>query len=197
MFGYSGIGQQDLQFDKFDYGFKIEVRPTDAEWQEIYLSAEKAHDKGKLSYSDTLFLREFNSIKQARLWLMMKEKRAEKMAAKMGQENAQMNAQVNDASQEKKLQGDLTLEDKKLQNALVLEEAKRKTLEAQALVLLGQQERIALVKGDIDRRENAQEGKIKDRHIDKQGEIDMTLKAMDINNRPEETSKQEKTLDEK
>lgn len=189
VFGQFTIGQSNIRFDLFDFNFDIEVRPTDAEWQEIYLSAEKAYDKGIIKYSDTLYLREFTSIKKARLWLMMKEKLAEKMAAEQAQAASEQNGAIQQQSLAAKSQADMALEDKKFQNGVALEEVKRETIMFEANVDINKAEKIAAVTASLDRRENMQEGKIKDRHIDAEGDIDITIEAMKIAGNPEPVDK--------
>lgn len=178
MFGVSGAGQNAIRFDMFDYSFNIEVRPTAAEWTDIYQSAEKAYDKGILSYSDTLYLREFKSLKQARQWLILKEKQALKAASEGKQADIQANAQVQQQSLQAKNVADLKLAETKQSNALMLEQAKRETITHAANTELAKEEQLLTMQAGEDRRENQQEGKIKDRHIEAEGEIDITIAAM-------------------
>ncbi len=178
MFGAGGIAQSVARFDLFDFSFNIEVRPTDNEWLDVYRSAEKAYDKGIISFSDTLYLREFTSIKQARLWLIMKERQALQRASEKSANDIQANSQAQQQSLEAKGQIDQTLEDKKHANNMLLEASKRETIEFKANVDLNKEKAILLLQGEGDRRENAQEGKIKDRHIDAEGDIDITIEAM-------------------
>lgn len=180
MFGYSTVAQAVTRFDLFDFGFDIEARPTDEEWREIYISAEKAYDKQIISYSDTLYLREFKSIKQARLWLMTKEKQAVTRAAEAQETASKQNAEIQQGSLAAKSQADMALEDKKHANTMILEGAKRETLLLGGEIELNLQQRSALVQGQQDRRDNAQEGKIKDRHIESKGDIDKEITAMKI-----------------
>ena len=178
MFGQGSISQEAARFDLFDFGYNIEARPTNQEWQDIYNKAEKAYDKGIISFSDTLFLREFKSIKQARLWLMLKERQAIKAA----EGKSANDIAANSAEQQKSLQAkgsiDADLEEIKLQNAIKLEVAKRETIQFEASVELNTAKELKLLEGELDRRENAQEGKIKDRHIDAEGDIELTIAAM-------------------
>lgn len=196
MFGMSTIAQATVRFDLFDFGFNIEARPTEAEWQEIYLSAEKAYDKGILSYSDTLYLREFTSIKQSRLWLMAKEKQAIKRAEQSSQAASEQNGAIQQNSLKAKAEADGILEDKKHANNMLLEGAKRETLLLAGEIKINEIERQLLVQGQLDRRENAQEGKIKDRHIEDKGDIDITIEAMKQGGK-EEPSKDKKENDNK
>lgn len=183
MFGQSGMAQGAIRFDLFEYGFSIESRPTAAEWQEIYLGAEKAYDKGIISYSDTLFLREFKSIKQARLWLMMKEKIAAQNAQKAKQADIQDNASVQQQSLQSKGKIDQETNDQLFQQGIALEVEKRKTLTHAAQVELNKEQKIIAMQGEVDRRETAQEGKIKDRHIESEGDIDKEIASKRSNER--------------
>lgn len=140
MFGSTGDVNVDLDFDNFDYDFNIEARPTDAEWREIYLSAEKAYDKGIINYSDTLMLRDMTSIKQARRFLMMREKQSQRRAAEQAQSATQDNAAVQEASLKAKGIEDRNLEDHKLKNNLILEEAKRQTIKLEQSLKVGHEE---------------------------------------------------------
>lgn len=178
MFGNTSISQAITRFDLFDFGFNIEARPTDAEWQEVYLSAEKAYDKNIISYSDTLYLREFKSIKQARLWLMSKEKQAIERSEKQAQVASEQNGAIQQQSLAAKSEADHSLEDKKHSNLMLLEGARRETIMMEANVDINKAEKLALINGQLDRRENAQQGKIKDRHIEAEGEIDITIEEM-------------------
>lgn len=192
MFGDGGSAQAVIRFDLFSFGFNIEVRPGDAEWQEIYLSAEKAYDKGILSYSDTLFLREFKSIKQARLWLMMKERQAQERVEASKQNDIQSNAIVQQNSLKAKSQADKELEMTKRESALILEESRRKTLQVAANIEIGKQERLKAVDGVAKRRQIAQEGVIKDRHIGNKGEVDITIAAMKTGQEEEKNTELDK-----
>lgn len=155
MYGLTGVNNDSINFDQFEYRFNVEARPTQQEWNEVYLSAEKAYDKGILKYSDTLFLREIQSIKQARRWLMMKENQYEKRAAQSAAQNQQQN--IADQQQSAFIKGevDAKLEDKKLQNALILEKAKRETIAFEGTVKTSVVERTIQLQGgvDIDRDE--------------------------------------------
>ena len=178
MFGQGSIGQDVTRFDLFQFGYNIEARPTNEEWQDIYNKAEKAYDKGIITFSDTLFLREFKSIKQARLWLMMKERQALRAASEKNKQDIALNGQTQQQSLEAKGRIDAELEDRKLNNAISLEEEKRKTIQFEANVALNKEKHLRLLDGEVDRRGTAQEGKIKDRHIDAEGDIDITIAAM-------------------
>lgn len=151
LFGLTGINNDSINFDTFEYDFNVEARPTEKEWAEIYLSAEKAYDKGILTYSDTLYLREINSIKQARRWLMMKESQAMKRAEQSAQANQQQNIADQQQSAMIKGQVDAQLEDKKLQNALILEEAKKDTIAYEGNVKIAVAERTIKLQGEVDR----------------------------------------------
>lgn len=178
MFGQSGVAQSMMNFETFDFAFNIDVRPSDEEWLDIYRGAEKAYDKGIISYSDTLYLREFSSIKQARLWLMMKERQAVEAAKENSAAQIEANSKQNQEAITAKGEADQSLSDKQLANDILLEGEKRKTIEYAGQVEIGVKERIIAIQGTVDRRENAQEGKIKDRHIEEKGEIDTTIAAM-------------------
>ena len=121
----------DIPFDSVDMGIHISVRPTEQEWAGVYQAAEKAYDKGVLSFSQLLYLREIQSIKQARRYLM----KCEKKAAKDNQENQmalmQKNADVQKQSADVKAQGDIAVEQEKTKGQLALEEQKRITLRLQ------------------------------------------------------------------
>jgi hypothetical protein len=121
----------DIPFDSVDMGIHINVRPTEQEWGDVYRSAEKAYDKQILSFSQLLFLREIQSIKQARRYLAMSEKKAQKEAQENQIALMQKNADVQKQSAQAKAEGELVVEREKTKGQLALEAEKRKTLELQ------------------------------------------------------------------
>lgn len=178
MFGASGIPQSAIRFDTFDYAFNIQARPTDAEWQDVYRGAERAHEKGFISYSDTLFLREFTSLKQAKMWLMMKEKRAAKSAGEAKQQDVENNKATNEGSIAAKQVADEKTLNRQHSNLMLLEESKRKTLTHQGLIDKDLLETRVKLEAAEDRRGTSQEGKIKDRHLETQGDTAVTVAAV-------------------
>jgi hypothetical protein len=183
MFGAGSGANLVLRFDVYDVGFDIQARPTDAEWREVYVSAEKAYDKGIISYSDTLYLREFNSIKHARLWLMMKEREAMRKAQESAAQRSQMNAQEQQASAMAKSQATIKELRAKHEFEMAQKQFDRETYLINANVDLNKEEKIAALQSAQDRREKALEGKIKDRHIEAEGDIDKEIEMIKLRGR--------------
>lgn len=129
--GMTSVIYSELPFDSVDMGFHISVRPTEREWNEVYMAAEKAYDKGILTFSQLLYLREIQSIKQARRYLAKCEKKAVKEQQESQMALMQKNAEVQTQAAEAKMNGELAVEQEKIKGLLALEAEKRKTLEVQ------------------------------------------------------------------
>jgi hypothetical protein len=97
----------------------------------VYRSAEKAYDKQILTFSQLLFLREIQSIKQARRYLAKCEKKATKQAQESQLSLMQKNADVQKQSLQAKAEGELVVEREKIKGQIALEGEKRKTLSLQ------------------------------------------------------------------
>jgi hypothetical protein len=119
----------DIPFDSVDMGFHISVRPTDQEWADVYRGAEKALDKQTLTYSQYLYLKDIQSIKQARKYLAKCEKKAMKDQQENQMALMQKNADVQKQSADSKAQGEIAVEQEKIKGAVALEAEKRKTLQ--------------------------------------------------------------------
>jgi hypothetical protein len=129
--GITAVIYSDIPFDSVDMGINISVRPTEAEWADVYRSAEKAYDKQILTFSQLLFLREIQSIKQARRYLAKCEKKATKQAQESQLSLMQKNADVQKQSLQAKAEGELVVEREKIKGQIALEGEKRKTLSLQ------------------------------------------------------------------
>jgi hypothetical protein len=127
----TGVTYSEIPFHLYDYGFIIKPKPTELDWQEIYTQAEKAYQQGLIQFSDILYLREIESIKQARRYLIMKENRYSKQKQEQSLQLQEANAQVQQQSAMVKTQGDLEIEKAKAEAALALEASKRETLRLQ------------------------------------------------------------------
>lgn len=121
----------EIPFDSVDMGIQINLRPTEREWMEVYQSAEKAYDKQILTFSQLLYLREIQSIKQARRYLAKCEKKAAKEAQANQMALMQKNADVQTQAAQAKSQGEMAIEQTRLKGQIALEVEKRKTLEVQ------------------------------------------------------------------
>lgn len=121
----------EIPFDSVDMGIHIDVRPTEQEWQSVYNAAEKAYDKQILTFSQLLYLREIQSIKQARRYLAKCEKKSAEMMQNNQMELMQKNADVQNQAVQTKAKGDMIVEAEKIKGMIALEAEKRKTLELQ------------------------------------------------------------------
>lgn len=129
--GITAVLYSEIPFDSVDMGIHISLRPTEQEWMDVYRSAEKAYDKQVLTFSQLLYLREIQSIKQARRYLAKCEKKAAKEAQASQMALMQKNADVQKQSVQMKSQGDIAVEQEKIKGMIALEAEKRKTLEVQ------------------------------------------------------------------
>ena len=127
----SSVIYSQIPFDSVDMGFHISLRPTEREWMDVYQSAEKAYDKQILTFSQLLYLREIQSIKQARRYLAKCEKKAAKEQQANQMALMQKNADVQQQSAQAKSEGELVVEREKIKGQIALEVEKRKTLEVQ------------------------------------------------------------------
>ena len=129
--GMTAVIYSDIPFDSVDMGIHITVRPTEAEWADVYRGAEKAMDKGILTYSQYLYVKEIQSIKQARRFLAKCEKKALDDQQNNQLALMQKNADVQKQSAESKAQGEIAVEQERTKGAIALEAEKRKTLQLQ------------------------------------------------------------------
>lgn len=124
------------------YGIKIENKPTKDEWAGFQQEIAIALEQGMILPSDAAFIREIDNLKQARQYLIVRERRKMQMDAEQQQASIQATAQAQQqsaasASQMKlaeitaEYQGKAGIEDKKVAAAIAIEEEKRKTLELQ------------------------------------------------------------------
>ena len=128
--------------DQHDYGMVVEVRPTAGEWRELYISVDKAYDKGVIRFSDTLFIREITNLKQARRYLMMLEKRRAKEAAEAEQQNIVSNAEVQKGSADATHKMKLDEIKEQLEADIALEKEKRVTIREEKNLELGVKQRL-------------------------------------------------------
>lgn len=124
----TGVTYSSIPFDSKDYGFDISLRTTKQEWTELYQSAEKAYDKGILRYSDLLFIRDIQSIKQARRYLMVLEKKRMTEQSQQSLSLQDANAKTQTDSIQAKLAADKELAQFQAQLRQAEEQDKRQTL---------------------------------------------------------------------
>ena len=129
--GIASVLYSEIPFDSVDVGVHISVRPTEREWLELYQTAEKAYDKGLLTFSQVLYLREIQSIKQARRYMVKCEKKRLKEEREGQAGQMEQNAQAQQQAVKIKSDGEIAIEQVKIKGQLALEAEKRKTLEVQ------------------------------------------------------------------
>lgn len=90
------------------FGMKIVVRPTEAEWREIYQDIKDMLAKGILDYSSYSVIKEMTNLKEARKYMAVVEKRKKREAILQQeaatQQQGDMNIQVTQASEQMKQQ---------------------------------------------------------------------------------------------
>lgn len=90
------------------FGMKIVVRPTEAEWRELYQDIREMLGKGLMDYSSYSVIKEMTNLKQARKYMAVIERRNKK-EAQLQQESAiqqqgEMNIQATQAAEQMKQQ---------------------------------------------------------------------------------------------
>lgn len=107
------------------YGMRIVVRPTQAEWGDLYAHAGAALEKGILNYSEYSIIREMSNLKQARKYMAIVEKRKAREAQAQQQAMMQQQGELNQ------------------QTALAAEQAKQQTLQLEYQLKGGLEQAIA------------------------------------------------------
>ena len=107
------------------FGMKIVVRPTQAEWTELYQQIAGALEKGILDYSDFSVIREMTNLKETRKYMAIVERHKKKEAAAQQQAMMEQQGQLNQ-------QAVLTAEQAK-QQTLQLEIALKTALEKEMI----------------------------------------------------------------
>lgn len=163
----TGVTYSKVRFDKYDYGFHVKVRPSSKEWDALFLSAEKAYDKGVIKYSDILLLREMESLKQARRYLIMRERQFESKQM----ENSAILQQQNQATQSQSLQdkaaADIQVAEAEHNFRIAEEEFKRESLVYAHDMEMEKEMRKTLNQGTVDKG-----------NIEAQGEEDRQLERI-------------------
>lgn len=147
----TGVTYSSVPFGKYDYGFHVKIQPSQKEWDMLYAQAEKAYDKGIIKFSDILLLREMESIKEARRYLMMRERQFEENQMKNSQALQQQNQESQSKSIQDKAMADDQMAQKEHDRALQLEEEKRSTLAFEHDLKMEENMRDNLQKGTIDK----------------------------------------------
>lgn len=171
----TGVTYSQVPFDRRDYGFIVGIRPTKQEWADLYASAEKAYDKGILRYSDLLFLREIQSLKQARRYLMMLENKRMNEQQQSSLALQQANAQTQTQSIQAQIAGKKELADYEYSLDKLREQDHRQTIMLEAS-LKGDNERMIYdKKGAIQARKTDTElaGDFGIHHIDNLAKLEI------------------------
>ncbi len=97
---------KDITLRKF--GFNIVVRPSQAEWADLYAKVGDALAKGIIDYSDYSIIREMTNLKEARKYMSVVEKRKKREEAQqqqaMMQQQGDLNIQATQAAEQMKQQ---------------------------------------------------------------------------------------------
>jgi hypothetical protein len=154
----TGVTYSSVPFGKYDYGFHVKVQPSTKEWDRLYMQAEKAYDKGVIKFSDILMLQELESIKQARKYLIMRERQFDEMQMKNSQTLQQQNQQTQSVSIKEKAESDAALLDKEHGYNLQLEQEKRNTLAVAHDYKLEENARQTLNQGVVEKQNIQEQG---------------------------------------
>jgi len=117
------------------FGMKINVRPSQAQWQELYQQIAGSLEKGVLDYSDYSVIMEMTNLKEARKYMAVVERRKKKEAEQSQQAMMQQQGQINQQStltaeqaKQQTLQLEIQLKsalaDKEIQGQLAILQAK-------------------------------------------------------------------------
>lgn len=125
---------EDLEeFPAHTYSIKVKARPTREDWNRLYMEAEKAVQNGQIGLDDKLALEDFNSLKEAQIYLRIKIKKYKQEAQEAKQADIEATAQVQQQSnaqtaqnKQKELQIQAELELKKLQMQMQVENNQHK-----------------------------------------------------------------------
>lgn len=121
------------------YGFKVSAQPTRDEWNDFYQQVNLALQEGKIDLSDSVFLREVTNLKQARQYLIVREKKKQQQEEQAQQASIEATAKAQQesnriAEEEKRKTMAMELEhirakeEEKRKTAIVVEEARRETI---------------------------------------------------------------------
>lgn len=160
---------ENSEMTKHKYAIKIENKPTQEEWNAFYNQVDIALANKEISSSDAAFVREIDNLKQARQYLIVKEKKKLRMdaeqqqasieaTAKAQQQSAQVTSQLKKDELKAEIDVKLQLEAMKAKNAKELEAEKRKTLQLQFDLDLRNKKELANVEGDVKAGHIAQQG---------------------------------------
>lgn len=155
------------------YGFKIENKPTQDEWNGFYGELQIALQNQTIDASDAAFCREIDNLKEARQYLIVRErKKAERMAqaeqakieqtAQANQQAAQATIEMQKQSTQIEIEGKIRLEQEKRTTLLAVEEQKRITILLQTEMQM-----------EGKNQNKAIEGGLKSGHIEQKGEYDL------------------------
>lgn len=165
--------QINKEVSLYDYGIKIEFRPTAQEWQRLDADIQRALalplDQGGITMLDAGRIRECETIKQANAYLYVAIKKnmqqAQQSQLEQAQQKSQMDqqtAQLSQQAQMAQLQAQQQLE---MQTVAFTEEEKRKTLREQYAYEL-----------ELKKLE----GLIKSSQVIDQGHIDKTITQLKV-----------------
>lgn len=167
------------------YAFKIENKPSQDEWNAFYGDVQIALQNQVIDPSDAAFCREIDNLKEARQYLIVRErKKADKVAqdqqaqieaqAKANQQSAQDTLKMQKEVTTIDIDGKIRLEQEKRATAMAVEGEKRKTILLQTqMQMQGKNENKVI------------EGEYKDAHIQQKGEYDLAKEHIKEQNKPD------------
>lgn len=155
------------------YGIKIENKPSQDEWNGFYGELQIALQNQTIDASDAAFCREIDNLKEARQYLIVRErKKADRMAqaeqakieqaAQANQQAAQATIEMQKQATQIEIDGKIRLEQEKRATALAVEEQKRITILLQTQMQLEGKNQNKVI-----------EGGMKSTHIEQKGEYDL------------------------
>lgn len=155
------------------YGFKIENKPSQDDWNAFYGTLQIAVQQGTIDASDEAFCREIDNLKEARQYLIVRErKKADKMAeaeqakikdaAQANQQAAQATIEMQKQATKIEIDGKIQLEIEKRKTAIAVEGEKRKTILMQTEIQVHGKNQNKVIEGDM-----------KTEHIQEKGEYEL------------------------
>ncbi|KKN04151.1 hypothetical protein LCGC14_1100370 [marine sediment metagenome] len=85
---------REFRLDKIDFGLRLEIQPSNEEWQQFYGEAMEARKDGIITMSQFLLLKRVPTLKEAEALFRLFEERARRQAAEAESANIQNTAKV-------------------------------------------------------------------------------------------------------
>lgn len=107
IFGYNALLDGTVAFH--DYSLSISAKPTMEEWQNLYDQVNKSLTAGLITFSDAVFVRRIDNLKQAEQVLIHRERKRQRELAAQKQADIEANARVQQESNQQAMQNNLAL----------------------------------------------------------------------------------------